>query len=89
MKGKRVSKAEALAECLEAARQGERALMSCLDRYPRMRQELTALVLVASLIPPAGPKGRMSEEGRRRAKAAVLSRLGHFEDRRHGKAGVA
>jgi len=89
MKGKRVSKAEALAECLEAARQGERALMSRLDRYPRMRQALTALVLVDSVSPPSAPTGRIPEDGPRGAKAAVLSRLGHFEDRRHGKAGVA
>lgn len=89
MGGKRVTKAEALAECLEAARQGEGALMSCLDRYPRLRHELTALVLVASLIPPCGPEGEISEQWRRRTKADLLSRLGHSEGRRQSRTNVA
>jgi|FaiFalDrversion3_1042247.scaffolds.fasta_scaffold00748_5 2-polyprenyl-6-methoxyphenol hydroxylase-like FAD-dependent oxidoreductase len=71
-----MTRAAALAECLEAARRGQGELRACLERYPRLRRELTALVLVAALIPPPGAEGQMSAEARQRGKAELLSRLG-------------
>ena len=41
----------ALAECLEALRQGEADVQACLERYPAHRAELEALLEVARLIP--------------------------------------
>ena len=41
----------ALAECLEALRQGETEVQACLERYPAHRAELEALLEVARLIP--------------------------------------
>jgi len=42
---------EALAECLEALRQGETELQACLERHAPYRSELEALLEVAQLIP--------------------------------------
>jgi hypothetical protein len=42
---------EALAECLEALRQGEERLEACLARHAEQRAELEALLEVARLIP--------------------------------------
>jgi hypothetical protein len=46
-----VSIVEALADSLEAMRQG-RDIEACLERYPEYRSELKALLQVASLIRP-------------------------------------
>ena len=37
----------ALAECLDALAQGDQSLESCLERYPRYREELRSLLQVA------------------------------------------
>ena len=41
----------ALAECLEALRQGEAEVQVCLERHPAYRAELEALLEIARLIP--------------------------------------
>lgn len=46
---------EALADCLEAMRQGEHELATCLERYSAHRAELQALLDVARLIQPLPP----------------------------------
>mgnify|MGYP000138544789 CR=1 FL=1 len=84
MMARGVTKAEALADCLEGARRGERELMAALDRYPHLRQELTALVLVASLIPPA--EGQLSAEARSRGKARLMAQLAPAGSQRRGRA---
>ena len=61
---------EALAECLEALRQGETELQACLERHAQYRSELEALLEVAQLIPrlPEGltPSPLFRERTRRR-----------------------
>ena len=61
---------EALADCLEALRQGETELQDCLKQHARFRSELEALLEVARLIPrlphELGPSHLFRERTRRR-----------------------
>jgi len=61
---------EALANCLEAQRQGDPALRTCLERYPEFRAELEELLEVVQLIQKlpdqAAPSPAFRERTRRR-----------------------
>jgi hypothetical protein len=65
---------EALANCLEAQRQGEPALRACLERYPQFRLELEELLRVARLIPTLPPRSTPSAAFRERTRRRLLSR---------------
>ncbi len=65
---------DALAECLEALRQGEADLQACLERHAPYRTELEALLDVARLIPHLAEKIRPSPAFRERTRRRLLGR---------------
>ncbi|MGD0114953.1 MAG: hypothetical protein ABSC13_02970 [Dehalococcoidia bacterium] len=62
---------EALADCLEAMRQGE-DMEICLVMYPQYRTELTALLQIASLLRPLPPEIAPSFAFKERTKVQIL-----------------
>jgi hypothetical protein len=66
--------AEALANCLEARRQGDAALRACLDRYPEFRTELEELLRVVELIPKLPAQALPSAAFRERTRRRLLGR---------------
>jgi hypothetical protein len=58
---------EALAECLEAMREGEEPA-ACLETYPQYRAELAPLLEIASLIRPLAPEVVPSPEFREQTR---------------------
>ena len=63
---------EALAECLEALREGEPAVEACLRRYPDYEEQLRALLEVVRLIPRLPREVTPSERFREQTRAWVL-----------------
>ena len=64
----------ALAECLEALRQGEADLQACLKRHASYRTELEALLEVVRLIPRLAEEIRPSPAFRERTRRRLLGR---------------
>lgn len=68
--------ARALAECLEAAKQGPEALREALGRYPvEWQRELAQLVQLAISIPAAGEESTPSAGWRARTRRRLLEGL--------------
>ncbi len=71
-----IEMANALAECLEAARRGPEALRETLDRYPaEWQEELALLVQLAISIPAASEESAPSVEWRARTKDYLLRKI--------------
>lgn len=62
---------EALADCLEAMRQGE-DMEVCLAMYAQYRAELTPLLQIASLLRPLPPEISPSFAFKERTKVQIL-----------------
>ena len=65
---------DALAECLEALRQGEAELQACLKLHAPYRTELEALLEVARLIPRLAEEILPSPAFRERTRRRLLGR---------------
>ena len=65
---------DALAECLEALRQGETDLQACLKRHAAYRTELEALLDVVRLIPPLAEEVLPAPAFRERTRRRLLGR---------------
>ena len=65
---------DALAECLEALRQGETDLQACLERHAPYRTELEALLDVVRLIPHLAEEILPSPAFRERTRRRLLGR---------------
>ena len=63
---------EALADCLEALRQGETELEVCLAQHSRYRQELEALLEIVRLIPRLPAELAPSAEFRERTRRLLV-----------------
>jgi hypothetical protein len=64
---------EALADCLEAMRQGE-DMEACLAMYPQYRAELRPLLQIASLLRPLPPEIAPSLLFKERTRVQILER---------------
>jgi hypothetical protein len=64
---------EALADCLEALRRGER-MEACLEMYAEYRDELKPLLQVASLLRPLPPEIVPSPLFKERTRVQILDR---------------
>ena len=65
---------DALADCLEALRQGETDLQACLERHAPYRTELEALLDVVRLIPQLAEEILPSPAFRERTRRRLLAR---------------
>ncbi len=65
---------QVLAECIDDIRLGRASVDDCLERYPRLRQELGPLLDMAVRLPPA-PDERPSSEFRARARLALQQEI--------------
>ena len=63
----------ALAECLEALRQGEEQVEACLERHTIHRAELEALLEVVLLIPRLSPEVAPASRFRDAARRMILA----------------
>ena len=66
--------ADALADCLEARLQGEDELRRCLEKYPKCRDELAALLELAARLPPP-PMDAPPAEWRKQTLSILLAKI--------------
>ena len=66
---------DALADCIEMLLKGEAQLEAAIERYPEHKDELSALLSVASSLPRLPEDIRPSSAWRRQTRAAILAKI--------------
>ena len=67
--------ANALADCVEGLLKGEAQVGTYIERYPECKDELLALLNVASSLPRLPEDVQPSPAWRQRTKAAILAKI--------------